>query len=126
MNKQYKRHIPTRVRKTVLERDGNKCAVCDSTTDLCISHIIPLSENGNNSEDNLRLLCRTCTAIKGNHVLTVEDMRKYLTLYEVKWLEDDRHKIGRVKSLIRYDLWEQEKSRRNVDSTISQDMEGTK
>ena len=126
MSKQYRRWIPTRVRKTVLERDGNTCQVCSSTTDLCISHIIPPSENGSNTADNLQVLCRTCVAIKGNYVLTIEDMRKYLVLYEAQWLEDDKHKIGRVKSLIRYDLWEQERSRQNIDWTNDQDMKRTK
>ncbi len=126
MGKLYKRHIPTRVRRTVLERDGNKCVVCSSNIDLCISRIIPPSENGSNSEDNLQVLCRTCVAIKGNHVLTVEDMRKYLVLYEAQWREDDKHKIGRVKSLIRYDLWEQERSRQNIERANGQDMERAK
>lgn len=56
--------IPLHVRRAVLARDGWRCP-CGATTDLTIDHIWPLSRGGPDTEDNLRVLCRSCNSSKG-------------------------------------------------------------
>jgi len=54
------------VRDRILKRDGNKCGRCQSTENLEIDHIIPLSKGGRHDEDNFQVLCRTCNRKKSN------------------------------------------------------------
>ena len=58
------RHIPRAVREEVFARDGGKCTFvgaggrrCGSTWNLEIDHIHPYGKGGDNSPENLRLLC---------------------------------------------------------------------
>lgn len=46
--------------KRIAERDGNYCAECESTANLTLDHIIPVSKGGTNEDENLQLLCRPC------------------------------------------------------------------
>src|SRR6266700_2145430 len=117
-HKKYSRWIPLKTRKLVLERDGN-CQVCGSTSELCISRIIPGSKGGLPVEENLQVLCRTCVAIKRDYTLSNDDLRMYLARYETLWLENDKNRIGRINSMIRYDFSEREKAENThtVDST---------
>jgi len=41
-------------------RDGYRCELCGSQEDLHVHHIIPRSEGGDNSPDNLVTLCEEC------------------------------------------------------------------
>ncbi len=59
------RSIPKRLRRLVWERDGARCAFlgagghrCEATRRLELDHITPVAQGGDNSPDNLRLLCR--------------------------------------------------------------------
>lgn len=61
-------HIPTRIRRAVMERDGRRCKECASPDDLSLDHIIPFSLGGPDTEENLRVLCRPCNSRKGNRV----------------------------------------------------------
>jgi len=54
------------IRKKVFERDGKFCKHCGSTENLSMDHIIPVSKNGENSLENLQVLCRSCNSSKGN------------------------------------------------------------
>lgn len=49
-------------RKNVIERDGKKCTVCESTERLEIHHLIPFSQCIDNAKniDNCVTLCREC------------------------------------------------------------------
>jgi len=44
---------------------GPMCAYCGSTDDLTLDHIVPLSQGGSHSFDNLCVACRSCNASKG-------------------------------------------------------------
>ena len=44
---------------------GETCAYCGSTEDLTLDHIVPLSQGGPHSFDNLCVACRSCNASKG-------------------------------------------------------------
>lgn len=39
---------------------ADACELCQSTKNLVIDHIIPLSQGGTNELDNLRTLCASC------------------------------------------------------------------
>lgn len=52
--------ISKKRRSKVLERDGNECLRCSSTTDLEVHHIIPVSQGGSDDMDNLATLCSEC------------------------------------------------------------------
>lgn len=41
------------------------CVNCNTTKDLTIDHIKPLSKGGTNNINNLQILCRSCNASKG-------------------------------------------------------------
>ncbi len=53
-------YVSKEVRTAVWHRDRGKCAVCGSREQLDFQHIIPLSEGGSNTAENVRLLCERC------------------------------------------------------------------
>jgi 5-methylcytosine-specific restriction endonuclease McrA len=71
--------VPRRVAKQVFERDGRKCRSCgapcrfggnsvsflDTLKSSACDHIFPRSRGGQNTLDNLQLLCLTCNSQKG-------------------------------------------------------------
>jgi hypothetical protein len=59
------RRVPDSVKRYVYERDGGRCRQCYGTTDLEYDHIVPFSQGGNNSANNIRLLCRDCNRRRG-------------------------------------------------------------
>ena len=44
----------------------NKCAICNSTDDLCIDHWYPYSKGYTLTRTNAVLMCRSCNSKKGN------------------------------------------------------------
>ncbi|MGB1696856.1 MAG: HNH endonuclease [Thermoplasmatota archaeon] len=52
------------MREAVIERDGEKCVICASTTHLQVDHIAPLSRKGENTWSNLWTLCKLCHEAK--------------------------------------------------------------
>ena len=73
-NKKYKKNRRNKassytadpeLRKKIFERDGEICCHCGATTDLTIDHIDPVVRGGEDTEDNIQILCRTCNSTKG-------------------------------------------------------------
>lgn len=54
------------IRKKVFVRDGKFCKHCESKENLSMDHIIPVSKGGENSLENLQVLCKSCNSRKGN------------------------------------------------------------
>lgn len=66
------------VRDRILAKFGNKCCYCNSTENLEIDHIIPLSKGGKEDEINMQVLCRACNRRKSNKF----DVSKYFNITE--------------------------------------------
>lgn len=71
--------IPGTVRRAVIERDGRVCRACgrpvvvrskrgrrtrDPHNQLTLDHIIPISQGGAPTVENLRVCCRQCNMAK--------------------------------------------------------------
>lgn len=52
-------------RNRVYRRDDYRCVNCGSKENLTLDHIIPWSEFGPDSEDNLRTYCLSCNCARG-------------------------------------------------------------
>ncbi len=64
---EYKRKpISKNLRRYIMERDSN-CLKCGSVSDLTIDHIKPVSCGGENTHDNLQVLCRLCNSKKSSY-----------------------------------------------------------
>ena len=57
--------IPDDLKQFVWMRDGGRCQICGSNTELQFDHIIPVSMGGATSAENLQLLCGPCNRRKG-------------------------------------------------------------
>jgi hypothetical protein len=61
------RSIPQDVKIAVAVRDEGLCQHCGTSTGpMQYDHVIPYSVGGDNSEENIQLLCRRCNAAKSN------------------------------------------------------------
>lgn len=49
---------------TVTQRDGHACVYCGSVENLCIDHILPVAQNGNDDIENLACACKACNSGK--------------------------------------------------------------
>ena len=54
--------IPDHIKGAVWGRDGGACVQCGSTQNLSFDHIIPYSLGGDDSVENLQVLCKSCLA----------------------------------------------------------------
>jgi 5-methylcytosine-specific restriction endonuclease McrA len=68
----HRRHISIAVRHAVMQRDGHRCVECQATTSLALDHIIPYSAGGEDTVENLRVLCKSCNSRKGARPLEVQ------------------------------------------------------
>lgn len=78
------RSISPQLRAEILERNGFTCQQCGSaagdpdlynparTVRLHVDHIVPISQGGTNTRDNLRALCSTCNQGKSNVQVPME------------------------------------------------------
>lgn len=55
--------LTNKERRAIYERDGFRCALCDSTKYLQIHHHVPRGQGGTNSPHNLITLCSDCHAL---------------------------------------------------------------
>ncbi len=60
MKARQRRSIPRKLKETLLEQSNNQCSVCGAKSHLQLAHIRPLSLGGDNSPENLIVLCPTC------------------------------------------------------------------
>lgn len=51
------RGVNSNVRRKIVSRDEGKCALCGSEVDVQVHHIVPSSEGGTDSFENLICLC---------------------------------------------------------------------
>lgn len=79
-SKNKRKAIPNHIRVHVLERDNYTCQMCGRTVkdgvSLHIDHCIPVSKGGDNSPDNLQVLCSDCNHGKHNKDYLKHDERK--------------------------------------------------
>ena len=74
-----KQHIPRNLRQRVIERDGLHCVYCDedlSSAEIHMDHVIPESQGGETTYNNLQVTCRKCNLAKG--VLTESEFTQRL------------------------------------------------
>lgn len=60
--------IPNDVANAVWNRDGGRCCICGSRSELEFDHIIPLSKGGATTFRNLQLLCHNCNLRKSDKI----------------------------------------------------------
>ena len=78
------RHIPQEVKCQVYARDGGRCSFvgktgrrCSSDWDLQYDHIVPFAKVGDNSPENLRLLCARHNQLMAEREYGREHMGKF-------------------------------------------------
>jgi 5-methylcytosine-specific restriction endonuclease McrA len=60
--------------KKMLKALPKFCVVCESTEDLTLDHVIPLTKGGEGFDPaNLTTLCRSCNSSKGNRFSSIEE-----------------------------------------------------
>ena len=59
----YNRYV-----KKYIFNERSVCAKCNTKEFLTIDHIKPISLGGENTLDNIQILCKTCNFKKGNRV----------------------------------------------------------
>ncbi len=74
VEKNKRQKISKGLRTKIFLKYESKCAFCGSIDKLEIDHIKPVSQGGDNSEDNLRVLCQSCNG-KRNAGLRWENHR---------------------------------------------------
>ncbi|MGD0813515.1 MAG: HNH endonuclease [Verrucomicrobiota bacterium] len=64
----YNRHVPTRLREAVFERDGQRCLYpgCNAADTLHADHILPVAKGGTTVFENLQTLCEIHNLTKGD------------------------------------------------------------
>lgn len=53
-------------RRRLFNRDGRWCSECGSTEDLTLDHIKAVVNGGEDCDENLQVLCRSCNSRKGS------------------------------------------------------------
>ena len=72
-----RKKLPPKDRAALYLRCDGKCSGCGSKESLEIDHILPLALGGDNSLDNLTLLCFSChRGAGGSKSKTADDIRK--------------------------------------------------
>lgn len=50
--------------ESVLERDSHSCVYCGGTQNLCVDHVLPITQGGTDDDDNLVCACKKCNSGK--------------------------------------------------------------
>ena len=83
-----KDRIPKNLRRMVIERDGERCVYCglDLTgMEIHLDHVVPESQGGETTYDNLQVTCRKCNLDKG--ILTENEFMNRLRDRAIRILE---------------------------------------
>ena len=62
--KQARYHFRKLQKQVILERDGHRCILCNSTTNLHVDHILAVALGGINTLENGQTLCHECHKAK--------------------------------------------------------------
>ncbi len=68
------RHVPL-TRENIFKRDGYRCVYCGIGQHLTIDHVVPRSQGGEDSWENLVTACESCNRRKGNRTPEQAGMR---------------------------------------------------
>jgi len=80
-----RRAIPRAVRDRLLVEAMHRCCLCPEHHDVTdLHHIVPISEDGPNTEDNLMVVCPTCHA--KIHRLRNRYTPEQLRMYKERWV----------------------------------------
>jgi hypothetical protein len=71
------RFISAALKRAVWRKHSGKCALCGSAHALEIDHILPFAKGGATTEENLRLLCRSCNRFAAVHIYGAEKIERY-------------------------------------------------
>lgn len=83
-----KARIPVNLRRMVIERDGPRCVFCGvdlEGNEIHLDHVIPESQGGPTSFDNLQVTCGKCNREKG--ILTEEEFMNKLRIRAINILD---------------------------------------
>jgi len=71
--------LPVDVRKLVLHEAGYRCSnpVCRTMLTLDIHHLVPISEDGSDTPDNLLALCPNCHSLHHRGEIPIESLRAW-------------------------------------------------
>lgn len=96
------RFVPAYVKMKILTKQGGTCASCPKKTELTVDHILPISEGGNSSEENLQVLCWTCHSKKNrerysifNSPISIHARNKAFSRCKQKWKESFIRRFGK-------------------------------
>lgn len=92
----YKKIILSR--KNILRRDGHKCQYCGASSGtLTIDHIIPRSQGGEESWENLVTACVNCNNKKDDRPLEVTSMKLLKKPIRPNHITFIKHSINKIE-----------------------------
>lgn len=88
------KHIPL-TRQNIFRRDGFRCGYCGTSHNLTIDHIVPRSQGGDDTWENLITACESCNRRKGNRTpqqagmqLLIRPRRPHYLLFWLRGAEE--------------------------------------